>query len=93
MSKTPLSKELMIIHCCRTQHSNLSLVGWYLSEQKALINSWLADVLHRLVEFKLLCIVEYINSWEPDTFLYTLGIKSELAGLLKNELIEVLEFV
>lgn len=40
------------------------LLGWYLSEQKALINSWLADVLHRLLEFKLLCIVEYVNSWQ-----------------------------
>lgn len=42
----------------------------YLSEQKALINSWLADVSHRLVVYKLLCIVEYINSWQPD-----MGIK------------------
>lgn len=71
MSEIPFSTELTIIHCCKTQHSTLSLLGWYLSEQKALINSWLADVLHRVVEFKLLCIVEYVNSWQPDILRYT----------------------
>lgn len=71
MSEIPFSIQLTIIQSCKIQHSNLSLLGWYLSEQKALINSWLADVLHRLVEFKSLCIVEYVNSWQPAVYRHT----------------------